>query len=216
MLLVANAQAHEPPHKETVVLIHGLMRTSLSMLPLKIFLERRGYEVTFFTYHSPFHSLHEHALHLQAFVEQKLAENPKTKLHFVTHSMGGVIAREAVSALGKRDFDRIGCLVMMAPPNQGSYLAELSTRLFPPIAYLIKPLPELSAEKKAYVHSVPVPSIKMGIIAGRYDAKVPPASAVLKGQREMALVDSTHTFIMVNPQSMRLIHRFLQRGSFAA
>lgn len=214
ILLMLSFSAAFAKTQETVILIHGLMRTSLSMVPLKFYLEKQGYHVEYFKYHSPIYTLHEHAGHLQTFVQQIMAKNPDTTVHFVTHSMGGIIAREAVSNLNNAQFHHLGYIVMMAPPNQGSYLAKLSTKAFPAIKYFIKPLPELSSEKSAYVHQVAIPAIKMGIIAGRYDAKVPPASAVLQNQNEFAIVNSTHTFIMMNPDSMHLIARFLQQGTF--
>ena len=79
----------------------------------------------------------------------------------------------------------------------------------------IKPLSELSSEQTSYVHHVPVPNIKIGIIAGRYDAKVPPDSARLQGQNEPVVVNSNHTFIMNNTTTRQLIMSFLKTGTFA-
>jgi hypothetical protein len=104
---------------------------------------------------------------------------------------------------------------MLAPPNQGSRLAKLSTKIFPMFTSPIKPLAELSSEQTSYVHRVPIPNIKMGIIAGKYDAKVPPDSARLQEQNELRVVSSNHTFIMNNARSRQLIMNFLAKGTFA-
>lgn len=202
------------PQRDIVVLIHGLMRTSLSMRPIKTYLEHQNYRVFYYDYASARFSLHEHALHLQYYIEELLANNPHATVHFVTHSMGGIIVREAISSLNKSQFQQIGCLVMMAPPNQGSVLAKISTQLFPAVNYFIKPLAELSSDNDAYVHKVPVPQLKIGIIAGRYDAKAPPSSAQLLGQTDLALINSTHTFIMNKSQTKQLIVHFLENGRF--
>ncbi|VEB38835.1 lipase LipB [Legionella cherrii] len=136
------------------------------------------------------------------------------KVSFITHSLGGIITRQALSTWSQEQLKQIGCLIMLAPPNQGSKLAQLSSKIFPMFTSPIKPLAELSSEQTSYVHRVPVPNIKIGIIAGRYDAKVPPESARLQGQNDPIIVNSNHTFIMNNAKTRQLIMSFLRTGSF--
>lgn len=201
-------------HHEIVVLIHGLMRSSLSMSPLKSYLESLGYQVYTYSYPSTQYTIEEHGLYLKKFVVNLLANNPNLKIHFITHSLGGIIIREALSKLTKAQFKNIGYLIMLAPPNQGSLLAKLTTKIIPFITFAIKPLAELSSEQSSYVHRVPVPNVKIGIIAGRFDAKVPPSSAYLKGQSDLVVINATHTFIMTNATTKKLIAHFLANGTF--
>lgn len=210
------AQIHpELTHKgEIVVLIHGLMRTSLSMRPLKSFLEAQGYQVYFYSYPSAKYTIHEHAVYLNQFVQNLLAKNAGVKIYFITHSLGGIIIREALDKLSPTQLKNVGGLIMLAPPNQGSLLAKISTKILPITASLIKPLAELSSDQNSYVHHVPVPNIKIGIIAGRFDAKVPPSSARLKGRSELMIVNTTHTFIMNSSTTRKLIMNFLKKGTF--
>lgn len=203
------------PRREIIVLVHGLLRTSLSMWPLKIYLQKQGYHVYSYSYPSPKYSIHEHSIYLNKYIKNLLAENPDVTINFITHSLGGIITREALSTLSKKHLKNIGCLIMLAPPNQGSQLAKLSTKIFPLFTSPIKPLAELSSEQTSYVHRVPIPNIKMGIIAGKYDAKVPPDFARLQGQNEIKVVSSNHTFIMNNAQARQLIMNFLTEGTFA-
>jgi hypothetical protein len=203
-----------PPKQEIVVLIHGLMRTSASMNSLRANLEKRGYTVYSYSYPSAKNSIHEHALFLNQFIKKLLIDNPAATLYFITHSLGGIIARDALATLSTKELKQVGSLIMLAPPNQGSALAKLSMQLFPMLSYFIKPLAELSSEQGAYVHRVPIPKVKMAIIAGRYDAKVPPASTYLKGAGKPVIVNATHTFIMTNTQTQKLIIHFLQHGTF--
>lgn len=199
---------------EIIILIHGLMRTTLSMYPLKSYLIKQGYEVYSYSYPSTKYTIKQHGIYLRNYIADLSVKNPRVKINFITHSLGGIITREALSQLSPEQLKNIGSLIMLAPPNQGSYLAKLSTKMFPIITSSIKPLAELSSEQASYVHQVPIPKIKMGIIAGRYDAKVPPASAMLKATTATVVVNSTHTFIMNNPQTKKFIISFLKKGSF--
>ncbi|MCE0724454.1 MULTISPECIES: esterase/lipase family protein [Legionella] len=208
------AQVKPKQNQEIIVLIHGLMRTSLSMLPLKVYLKRQGYLVYSYNYPSAKYSIQEHGIYLNQFIKNLLEKNPGVKINFITHSLGGIITREALSSLSAKQLKNIGSLIMLAPPNQGSKLAKLSTELFPMLTFPIKPLVELSSDHASYVHHVSVPHIKIGIIAGRYDAKVPPEFARL-GQNEPVIVNSSHTFIMNNAKARQLILSFLKNGTFA-
>ncbi|MCW8397996.1 lipase [Legionella sp. PATHC038] len=209
------AQVKPAHHREIIVLIHGLMRTSLSMWPLKNYLKRQGYEVYSYSYPSPKYSIQEHGIILNQFIKNLLEKNPGVKVSFITHSLGGIITRQALSTWSQEQLKQIGCLIMLAPPNQGSKMAKLSSKIFPMFTSPIKPLAELSSEQTSYVHRVPVPNIKIGIIAGRFDAKVPPESARLQGQNDPIIVNSNHTFIMNNAKTRQLIMSFLKTGSFA-
>lgn len=214
--MLSMVQAFANPEQKVIVLIHGLMRTSLSMWPLKSYLSKQGYQVYSYSYFSPRYTIQEHGTNLNQFIKKLIEENPNKNINVITHSLGGIITREALSTLPEKQLKNIGCLIMLAPPNQGSTLAKLSTKLFPVFTFPIKPLKELSSDRKAYVHHVPVPKIKMGIIAGRYDAKVPPTFAHLPGQTEFVVVNSTHTFIMNNAQSKQYILNFLEKGTFVS
>lgn len=202
--------------QEIIVLVHGLMRTSLSMWPLKNFLKRKGYKVYSYGYPSPKYSIQEHGVYLNHYINDLLTKNPGAKICFITHSLGGIITREALSKLSQKQLKNIDCLIMLAPPNQGSKLARLSTKIIPMLIHPIKPLAELSSDQTSYVHHVLVPNIKIGIIAGRYDAKVPPDYARLNGQNDPVIVNSTHTFIMNNTKARELILSFLEKGTFGS
>lgn len=207
--------AMKPQHTgEIVVLVHGLMRTYVSMKPLKSYLENQGYQVYLYKYPSAKYSIQEHGVYLNQFITTLLDKNSGVRVHFIAHSLGGIIVREALSKLSPKQLKNIGYLIMLAPPNQGSELARLSIKFFPMITYFIKPLAELSSEQSSYVHHVPVPNVKIGIIAGRFDAKVPPDSARLQGQTEPVIINTNHTFIMNGSTVKKLVLSFLEKGKF--
>lgn len=208
---ITQQQVHQ---REAIVLIHGLMRTSMSMAFLKRFLEHQGYHVYSYGYPSAKYSIQEHGVYLNQYIIDFIKKNPGVKIHFITHSLGGIICREALAKLSAIQLKNIGYLIMMAPPNQGSYLAKISTKIFPLVTSPIKPLTELSSDDESYVHHVPVPNVKMGIIAGRFDAKVPPTSAILNKQTDLVVINATHSFIMNNFKTRQYILNFLEKGTF--
>lgn len=197
------------PSQKIVILVHGLMRTPASMFFLRTYLKKQGYQVYSYDYPSAKNTIHEHGLSLNRYLKKVLIEHPHTKIYLVTHSLGGIIARDALAQLPKKDLNQIGGLVMLAPPNQGSALAKLSLKCFPMMSYFVKPMTELSSDQNAYVHQVPVPKVKIAIIAGRYDAKVPPQYARLNGEAAPFIVNSTHTFIMNNKEAKLYIKQFI-------
>lgn len=209
---IAVTSLDKKEQQEIIVLIHGLMRTSLSMKPLKSYLEQYGYQVYSYSYPSTRYTIKQHGIYLQQFIDELIEQNTGKKINFITHSLGGLIAREAISRLKPTQLKQVGCLIMLAPPNQGSKLAKLSTTWLPFFTLPIKPLAELSSVQSSYVHRVPIPKIKIAIIAGKYDAKVPPEYARLEGQMEPVITNTTHMFIMNNTKTRELIMSFLKNG----
>lgn len=201
--------------KDIIILIHGLMRKGRCMKRLGKYLLNKGYNVVIYDYKSTKYSITEHGKHLSDFIENLIAQNPTKSLHFITHSLGGIIAREALSKLLQIHLAQCKNLIMLAPPNKGSFAARICTKWFPFITSAIKPLAELSSSKEAYVHAVTTPPlVKIGIIAGRFDAKTPPATTSLPHQTDFILVNSAHTFIMNHSKTKQSIINFLQKGSF--
>lgn len=202
-------------HEDIIILIHGLMRTQRSMAGLAFFLTTQGYHTYNYSYQSTQYSIKEHGIQLTEFMKKIIQQHPKQTIHFITHSLGGIIAREALHTLSPSESKHCGCLIMLAPPNQGSSLATLFCKLLPSLSNKIKPLLELSTHQNAYVHQVPVPkNIIIGIIAGRFDAKVPPKRAALLHHPHFIVVNAAHPFIMNNASARKSILAFLANKKF--
>lgn len=211
---------------EGVILLHGLARTSDSMKPMADYLADQGYIVENIGYPSTTQSIIQLADSVipDAMARETLADC--TRIHFVTHSMGGILVRRYFST--HRD-DRLGRVVMLGPPNQGSEVVDRigSWRLFRKINGPAGN--ELGTDPRSIpVQLGPVP-FETGVIAGDRsinwinsmmikgsdDGKVSVARSRVEGMKDHAVVHATHPFMMRNREVMNLTLRFLRTGSFA-
>jgi triacylglycerol lipase len=205
---VAVEAAARCQERELVVLVHGMGRTPLSMLPMAVALRRQGYEVLNFGYNSYGPSVAQIASRLAAEVREARADGPAQRVHFVGHSLGNIIVRWM---LEYERPDHLGRVVMLAPPNQGSRVAD---RLERPLGWLLEPLSELTTDSLSTARRLPSPEgVEFAILAGDRDGKVSVAETFLPGAREHRVVPSRHTFIMLRPSVVEMTGRFLGTGS---
>lgn len=200
---------------QTILLVHGLIRSPKSMRRLANFLCKQGYDCYLYSYDSSKHTITAHSEHLLKNLLQLLNSHPDHTFSFITHSLGGILARDALSKMDPQYLSRFSKMVLLAPPNKGSRLASFAVKAFPFLAHWIKPLSELRDHPSAYVHRVQTPdSIEIGVIAARLDAKTPPKATKLEMQKDFLIITSTHTFIMNQPYARRAMVNFLEAGSF--
>ncbi len=100
--------------EEIVVVLHGLGRRAGSMRPLSRKLEKAGYETVLIDYPSMSEPIGK-------LVDMVFAQLPEGKLHFVGHSLGGILAKRLMFRLPP---ERRGRIVQLSSPNFGSELAE--------------------------------------------------------------------------------------------
>lgn len=215
----------EPDNKkdcrEITVLIHGLARRSSHLHSLGRFFSRAGYTVYVYDYLSSKNNIAGHGRDFNRFIKDIALRHPAMKINIISHSLGGIITREALTRLNETEkaeilnANRIKSIVMLAPPNHGSAAAGLAMRIFPFAGYLMIPLAELSSNPDAYVHKVPVPTgIPIGIIASRHDLHVSVSRTILKEQTDHLTVSSCHDGI-VNRRNVRdATLRFIETGKF--
>lgn len=148
------------------------------------------------------------------------------KIHFVTHSMGGILLRYY---LAQRPIEKLGRVVMLAPPNRGSEVVDHFKHI-PGFNLINGPAgQQLGTDPLSIPMQLGAVGFELGVIAGNKsinpilslvlpkpnDGKVSVASTQVQGMRDFYLAPSTHTFIMKNPRVIQLVIGFLQSGSFA-
>lgn len=209
---------HTPSGKgRTVVLIHGLLHRAPMFEPLAHWLQQEhDCRVIFYDYPTTRYDVVEHAAMLADKLCELVVVEPGIEIDFITHSMGGIMLRLALSQLqeaGAVDFcDRV---VMLAPPHHGSPKAESSLRGIPLAGRLVRPLADLSDIASGRIHTFPAPvGVSIGLIAGSRDRTVPVASTRL-GALPHCQVAAGHCSILVNQAAWRQAWQFLLTGAFA-
>ena len=223
-LLAARSRppAPEPASpRETVVLLHGLNRTRRAMSKLERALREDGYAVINRDY--PSRSADIDTLSAQLFASLHPQIDAAPKVHFVTHSMGGILLR---SHLQTRRPPNLGRVVMLAPPSGGSEIVDRLGAL--KIFRRINGPAGCQLGTRDRLTRVTAPPIELGVIAGDRsvnpilslllpgpdDGKVAVARTRTLGMRDFICLHVTHTFMMRNRQVIRQTRHFLKNGRF--
>jgi triacylglycerol esterase/lipase EstA (alpha/beta hydrolase family) len=196
------------------------------MLPVARDLARRGYGLLNQGYPSRRQDLAALAAHIEGPVAA-MAARTSGRLHFVTHSLGGLVAR---ALLTRWRPERLGRVVMLVPPNGGSELADLLLR-WPRLAQIVGPVTaQLATRRSDEVESLLGPvDFELGVIAASRslyplasrllpsgnDGRVSLAATRVTGMRDHRVVAATHPTVLNDREARALVLRFLETGSFA-
>jgi len=205
------------PNTESIVLVHGLWMKGPEMFLLRRRLRQAGYRVYQFSYRSVAQDLGEHAKRLNAFLRQVQGET----VHFVAHSLGGLVVRRLF-----HDFphQRPGRIVTLGSPHTGSYVADRLSRTGLFRRLLGHSLPALSGELFPWRGERELGSIagtlSIGIGLWLSDLSKPNDGTVaveetrLEGMNDHVLVQASHMALLFSQRTMRQILAFLQMGEF--
>jgi glycerol-3-phosphate O-acyltransferase len=220
-----NQQTMDGTGSEWVILLHGLARSSRSMTNIEKALLKLGYNVKNVDYDAtkfPVEFLAKRSL--KAVIEQVRQSDPK-RIHFVTHSMGGILLRYYRK---HNDLPSLGRVVMISPPNQGS---ELVDRLRGTLFFRAQNGPaghQLGTGPESMPNQLGPHPFEAGVIAGNRsfnpvyswmlpgpdDGVVAVERTKVAGMKDFIVLPHSHTFIMKADDTIVQILHFLKYGEF--
>jgi len=223
VLLSNSAVAHAD---SCVVLLHGLARTANSMEKLSDELVEAGFATSNIDYPSRTATIEELA---RDAVPRGLAACRSLRsqtVHFVTHSLGGILVRQF---LAEQTIPELGRVVMLAPPNHGSEVVDKLSE-FPGYEFLNGPAgQQLGTDAGSVPNQLGAVDFDLGVIAGTEtfnpilsqllpnpdDGKVSVASTRIEGMCGFLALPVTHTFIMQSDDVAEQTIHYLTQGQFS-
>jgi pimeloyl-ACP methyl ester carboxylesterase len=212
-----------PPDRETVVLIHGLCRSWRAMAPLAQSLAGEGYTVVNCDY--PSRTADIPALTSGLFDALAPTLGSARRVHFVTHSMGGVLVR---AFLREHALHNLGRVVMLGPPNAGSEVVDRLGALAP-FGWINGPAGlQLGTGGDSAPCRLGPADFDLGVISGdrsvnpllsllipgRDDGKVAVARTKVAGMRDFLCLHVTHPLMARNRRVIQQVSYYLRTGSF--
>lgn len=211
--------------RECVVLLHGLNRSWRAMRTMAEALQQDGFTTVNVDYPSQLGTVEELAPMVIGIGVDACRGAGADTIHFVTHSMGGILLRyeNEQSAI-----DGLGRVVMLGPPNQGSELID-RTRDWPGFETLSGPAgAQLGTQPDSIPSQLGPVDFELGVIAGTGtinvlassmlpdpdDGKVSVASTRVEGMKDFLVVGNSHRYITRSDVVVRNTRSFLRAGHF--
>jgi triacylglycerol lipase len=209
---------------ECVILLHGMGRTAFSMQPMEKYLQEHGYLTINRSYPSTSRTIEEIANNIiPEYIEE--CKKEANKIHFVTHSLGGIIIRYYLQSNSLPEGSRV---VLLCPPNKGS---EIADRLRDSAWYKWLTGPagqQITTDSNSVPNKLKSIACDVGVITGKRtlepwfsrlipgedDGKVSVENARLAEMKDFLVVDHSHTFIMNSDDVKKQVVNFLRHGYF--
>lgn len=201
-----------------VLLLHGLWMRGLVMTALQRRLQRAEFAVESFDYWSvaaePWHSGER--------LRARMRELAWSPVHLVGHSLGGVLALQAV-----RDAENLppGRIVCLGSPLAGSAAAQgflhwpgARTMLGRSVELLCEGLPPWNGAREVGVIAGRMPhglGMLFGLLGDEHDGTVSVEETRLPGIADHCVVAASHAGLVFSVEAARQTIAFLREGKFA-
>jgi triacylglycerol lipase len=218
----------QPADKEKdayVILLHGLGQSSRSMATIEKSLSSLGYKIVNVDYPSTKHPIEFLADEILNDIVKQYSTRSKSKIHFVTHSMGGIVVRYY---LKNHKLPNLGRVVMLSPPNQGSKLVDslgdsyFFNKLNGPAGR------QLGTGKDSLPLRLGPVDFELGVIAGNRsfnplnslivpgpdDGTIAVDRTKVAGMKDFLILPRSHIFIMRSEDAIKQVIHFIEHGTF--
>ena len=207
-----------------VVLLHGIAMGSWTLKKLERALQRRGFATLNLDYASRKKPLEQLAEDIHAPV-QAFASRLDSPIHFVGHSMGGLLARMYVANYRP---ERLGRVVLLGTPNSGSEIADVLERLAIYRWFFGPAGAQLTTHSENGLASLPPLDYPVGVVAGNLsiypsslfllprpnDGRVSVESAKLADMADHIVIRATHPWLTRHRAAIDQTIAFLNAGRF--
>ncbi len=214
--------------KHKVYLVHGYGGLSLQFHKMYRAIRHEGYDVEKYSYKSISKDIDSIGMEFYRKIESEHLDT----VSFVTHSMGALVVRSMYRFIDtSSSFPVVSRIVMIAPPNRGSRVADFFSRV-KMLHFILGPnIHNLTTDECIGACKYPIPhDTDIGVIIagtgmswgfnifmkGDNDGLVSPESTVIGVEKEVVFVKSTHNFILYKREVIRRVISFLKRGTFGS
>jgi pimeloyl-ACP methyl ester carboxylesterase len=222
---VSERPASDNLTRDGVVLLHGIGRTALSFRKMQLALEHADFATLNLDYASRRKALEGLAEDIHPAI-QHFADRIDGSIHFVGHSMGGLLARVYIARHRPK---RLGRVVMLGTPNSGSEIVDRLKNFGPYRAFFGPAGQQLGTQRDATIEALfPPLDYPAGIVAGNrsidplasrflprpHDGRVSIANTKLEGMADHVVVAASHPWLVRNSEAIAQTIAFLREGRF--
>jgi pimeloyl-ACP methyl ester carboxylesterase len=222
---VSDRPASANATQDGVVLLHGISRTTRSFRKMQTALEGSGFATLNQDYASRRKALEALAEDIHPSI-QRFADGIDGAVHFVGHSMGGLLARVYIARYRPK---RLGRVVMLGTPNSGSEIADRLKHMGAYRAWFGPAGQQLVTQRDATIAAMfPPVDYPVGIIAGNrsvdpimstflpkpHDGRVSVENTRLDGMADHIIVGTSHPRLIRNGRAIEQTITFVRDGSF--
>ncbi len=211
---------------DVVIFLHGIGHSKFYMLYLKRGFEKQGYNTLNIDYPSTQRDIKSLASYLGHMLKQHKIWSQYKRVHFVTHSMGGLVCGFYLQDLCDRQ-DQLGRVVMLGTPHGGSEIAD-KLQNFKPYQMIFGPAgQELTTTCRSSEQIEPF--YDLGVIAGNknwfyplgrvifnkpHDGCVSVESTQIKGLKDHLTLPVLHGMMCWSRRVRAHCIHFIQNGYF--